>query len=200
MTSLAPYSFYAADVYSLTFPPGFSEAGEKCMDMMKVRKMDLSRCDVQSFSLGTVREFGKAASANPGMEMRGNLLCISASGKMTESLAGIVESELKKSVGKKVFLDLSATTLVWDDSLRKYKPLPDFFLQDSNNLVWLMLGQYDSISSNTCRDCANLMWVGFIREPQKIFEPAFKGCGAGAKAVVEGSEKDLWEYARSKRF
>lgn len=200
VTSLAPYSFYAADVYSLTFPPGFSEAGEKCMDMMKVRKMDLSRCDVQSFSLGTVREFGKAASANPGMEMRGNLLCISASGKMTESLAGIVESELKKSVGKKVFLDLSATTLVWDDSLRKYKPLPDFFLQDSNNLVWLMLGQYDSISSNTCRDCANLMWVGFIREPQKIFEPAFKGCGAGAKAVVEGSEKDLWEYARSKRF
>ena len=200
VTSLAPFSFYAADVSSLTFPQGFSEAGEKCMDMMSIRRMDLSKCDVQSFSLGTVREFGRAASANPGMEMRGNLLCISASGKMTESLAGLVENELKKSRGKKVFLDLSATSLTWDSSAEKYLPLPDFFLHDSDNLVWLMLGQYDVISSNTCRDCPNLMWVGFIREPKKILEPAFKGCGAGARAVVEGTEKDLWEYARSKRF
>ena len=189
-----------SDLSSLIFPADFCEAGEKCMDLLKVKKMDLSKCDVESFSLETVREFGKAASSNPGMDMKGELLCISVSGKMTASLVENVEAEIKNSKGKKVFLDLSATSLVWEDSVKKFVPLPDFFLYDNQNLVWLMLGQYNYIPSNMCRDCKNLMWVGFLQKPEKISEPAFKGCRAGAKAIIKGDEKDLWEYARSMRF
>ena len=200
VTELAPYSLYAADVSSIVFPEGFSVAGEKSMDLMKVRKMDLSKCDVESLTLETIREFGKVASSNPKMDMEGNLFCISVSGKMTSALTEKIENEIRKKKEKKVFLDLSATSLEWNEDAGKYVPLPDFFLHDNQNLVWLSLGRYNYIPSNMCRDCGNLMWVEFLQEPEKISEPAFKGCRAGARAVINGEKKDLWEYARSKRF
>ena len=194
---ISPYSFYSAEIGEVIFPREFTSAGEHCFDFMKTYRIDLSKCDVSEFDLTTVRQFGTLVSSNSDIQLEGNLLCVTANGKMTDFLIQQIEDELNYRTDKIIYLDLSNTVLQVNDKAQKFQPLPDFFLYNHPNLQWLTLGQYNYIPSNTCRDCSNLKWVQFIQEPEKIASPAFKGTHANAVAVVNGKSFGLWSYAQS---
>ena len=197
VVEISPYSFYAAEIEDIVFPRGFIQAGEHCFDLLKTSRIDLTQCDVSGFDLTTVRQFGIVASSNEDIQLDGDLLCVTASGKMTDNLIQRIEDELNTRTDKIIYLDLSNTVLQVNEKAQKFQPLPDFFLYNHPNLQWLTLGQYNYLPSNTCRDCPNLKWVQFIQEPEKIASPAFKGAHANAAAVVNGKIYGLWAYAQS---
>lgn len=197
VVEISPYAFYASEIGEVIFPHDFSSAGEHCFDLMKVAKIDLTQCNVSAFDLTTVRQFGMLTSSGDDIQLDGNLLCVTASGKMTDRLIQRIEDELNSRTDKTIFLDLSNTVLQMNEKAQKFQPLPDFFLYNHPNLQWLVLGQYNYIPSNTCRDCQNLRWVQFIQEPERIAIPAFKGTHANAVAVVNGKSYGLYAYAQS---
>ena len=197
VVEISPYSFYASEINKIIFPYTFILAGEHCFDLVKTEMIDLSQCNVSEFDLTTVRQFAVLTSSNTDIQLEGELLCVTASGKMTDFLIQQIEDELNTRSDKIIYLDLSNTVLQVNEKAQKFQPLPDFFLYNHQNLQWLTLGQYNYIPSNTCRDCPNLKWVQFIQEPEKIASPAFKGAHANAAAVVNGKSFDLWSYAQS---
>ncbi len=197
VVEISPYSFYASEIEEIVFPHDFFMAGEHCFDLMKTIRIDLTQCDVTEFDLTTVRQFSIITASNDEVQLDGNLLCVTASGKMTDNLIQRIEDELSTRTDKMIYLDLSNTVLQVNEKAQKFQPLPDFFLYNHPNLQWLTLGQYNYLPSNTCRDCPNLKWVQFIQEPGKIASPAFKGAHANAVAVVNGKTYGLWAYAQS---
>lgn len=200
VTEIAPYAFYGADLDSIVFPARFSSASEKCFDMAKVKKVDLSAVDVEKFSMGTAKQFGLLLSSNPSVSVTGDFYCIKATGQMTSRLIQKICDELEVRKGLKIYLDLSGTSLVWNESEKKFNNLPDMFLYDFQNLYWVSLGNYDYLPQNTCRDCRQLRWVEFTHVPDLIAEPSFKGCHATAMALVNGEQIPLWDYAKEKRY
>ncbi len=199
VTEIAPYAFYGADLDSIGFSSNFEQAGERCFDMARVKSVDLSRVDVNRFSMETVRQFGLLLSSNPDAKVHGDFYCISASGKMTEGLVNKISRELEIRGDKKVYLDLGGTSLIWNDELKKFNPLPDMFLYGFQNLYWVRMGNYNYLPQNTCRDCHQLKYVQFIQEPDVIAEPSFKGCHPTAVAQADSREYPLWEYAQRKK-
>ena len=200
VTEIASYAFYNADLDSIKFPEKFYLAQEKCFDKTKIKHIDLSAVNEEDFSMTTVRQLGQLISSNPGITVDGDFYCICAAGKMTDSLIEKIENEMKVRSDKKVYLDLSASSLIWSDQEKKFIPLPEMFLYDCQNLYWITLGHYNYIPQNTCRDCHQLRYVQFTQVPEKIAEPAFKGCHASACAVENGNLFPLWEYAQKKKF
>lgn len=195
VTKIAPYAFYGSTLDSIVLPSTFVSAGEKCFDKTLIKKIDLSAVNVEKFSMETARQFGLLLSSNPDISVDGDFYCISASGKMTEGLIQKIYDELEKRSDKKVYLDLSGTSLVWVDSEKKNLPLPEMFLYDYQNLYWISMGKYNYLPSNTCRDCHQLRCVHFMEPPEMIAEPSFKGCHATAAAIVNGEKIPLWDYA-----
>ena len=199
VTEIAPYAFYGADLDAIVFPKKFSSAGEKCFDLARVSRVDLSETDVEKFSMETVRQFGVLLSSNPGVSLSGDFYCVSASGKMTDGLVAKIVEELGVRKDKKVYLDLGGTSLVLNDVEKKFNPLPDMFLYDFQNLYWVRMGSYNYFPQNTCRDCHQLRCVEFLQQPDRIAEPSFRGCHATAVAIVNGRSYPLWDYAQGKK-
>lgn len=199
VTEIAPYAFYGSSLDSIVFPKGFQKACEKCFAMAGIKKVDLRAVNVERFSMETVRQFGLLLSSNPGVTSEGDFYCITASGKMTDSLIKKITEELARRSDKKVYLDLGGTTLPWNDDEGKFIRLPDMFLYNVQNLYWLTMGSYNFLPQNTCRDCSQLRCVQFVQEPELISEPSFKGCHAAAVAVVDGETYPLMDYARARR-
>lgn len=193
---IAPHAFYGSDLSSIVFPTEFEEAQEKCFDLCSVKKVDLSKVDVEKLSMESARQFGVLLSSNPDVEVVGDFYCVSATGKMTDNLVKKIGDEIKKRENKKVYLDLSGTTLQWLDEEKKYYPLPEEFLFRSDNLYWVRLGYYNYFPQNCFRDCKNLRWVEFLQVPDRIAEPSFKGCHATAQALVGPDTIPLWDFVK----
>ena len=149
-----------------------------------IKFLDISKLNSANFSYEIADQFSKLLNSNSNMQFIGDFYCIKVFGRVDSQKIQQIENALALYADKKVFLDFSKATLVWNDESNKYKVLPQMFLYNKQNVYWLSLGHISYIPENMCRDCKNLRYIHFDSKPKRLGQMAFYGIQPFAVCIM----------------
>ena len=202
VTEIGREAFAFSKIYKLVFPFTLKLLEAKTLqNITDIQILDISQLNIANFPYTTVEQLSTLLDANPNLKYEGDFHCIKVSGKLDNDTVSRIEETVTLLANKKVFLDLGKTSLIWNEALHKFNPLPEMFLYGHENLLWLNMGDFDYIPVNACRKCSELRYIHFPVMPKRLGQMALQDIHPMAMCITESGQvytvKDFEEKVRN---